>query len=58
MAKKFDWYAGAKSIPRMGPFDSQAEAWTAVELKPLPGTRQVGVHLPGAYVWPEKPKAA
>lgn len=60
------WFACSDDIIRMGPFDSEVEAWEAVRAAPptlsyrdriagmrLPPAR---VHVPGAQVWPERVK--
>jgi hypothetical protein len=65
MTDKLVWYSASADIARMGPFPTQARAWEA--LRSAPATRRFesldslipmpkhvhGVHVTGAYVWPE-----
>jgi hypothetical protein len=61
------WYAGSTDVVRMGPFETQVEAWRALRAVKskihLSDTVEAGmrtlewnrlVHVPGAYVWCEE----
>lgn len=54
--EKVEWWAGSDEIGRMGPYDSEIEAWRSLRLSDSVKRRlwSSRVHVPGAYVWPEK----
>ncbi len=46
------WFAASDDIARMGPFETDVEAWKALERKHTYDDRSV--HIEGAHVWPEQ----
>lgn len=48
------WYAASDDIVRIGPFESESEAWEHLELTDEEQERCKRVHAEGAHVWPER----
>lgn len=48
------WYAGSENIAQTGPYETQADAWKALEVTDAVRVQTRRKHDLGAYVWCEK----